>query len=231
MCGRFALYKDIYAIMQVLNIPSRPPDKEYHLRYNITPSETIITIFQNRTTRELCIGLSSWGFIPNAMVRRMSQSKIKPSVFINARMETVSRKPSFANAFSNYRCLIPASGFYEWDSAKNGYFFSPAESDFMLLASIYEITHLPPQKNHHKGSLIITTEAREPVTQIHHRMPLIIDPKDVDAWLDITTDDAILQAIMKRSLSIPLQIERMDPIQRQKTSELHNAKTAELGLA
>ena len=104
---------------------------------------------------------------------------------INARSETVSEKPSFRHAFSKRRCLIPSSGFYEWEKTENGkqpWFISGKNQPFVF-AGIWE-QWKSPEGFSLKTCAILTCEANELMTPIHHRMPVILQEKERNIWLD-----------------------------------------------
>ncbi len=114
-----------------------------------------------------------WGF-PNFRNKRP---------IINARSETVSEKPMFQKAYQNQRCIIPTSGFYEWDSKdvdakgrKRKYLFQRPESNRLFLAGIWRVFDEVP-------SFVILTTQANPSIEVHHRMPLIIPEESVYDWV------------------------------------------------
>ena len=113
---------------------------------------------------------------------------------INARSETLSDKPSFREAFKKRRCILPASGFYEWQKKGEGggnggggkqlYYFYLKDKDVFGFAGLWE-----EWLDNETGELletctIITTEANEVLEPVHERMPVILKPVDYDRWLD-----------------------------------------------
>jgi putative SOS response-associated peptidase YedK len=105
---------------------------------------------------------------------------------INARAETIAEKPAFRDAFRYRRCLVPASGFYEWDRGarpRQPYYFHPAGEPFMAMAAVWE-HWLHPGGSEILSAAIVTMPAAAPVARIHHRMPLILARRHWDAWLD-----------------------------------------------
>lgn len=93
---------------------------------------------------------------------------------INARLETVKEKAMFSRLIENGRCIIPATGFYEWDGQKSPYLFS-TEGRVMSLAG------LVTERNE---VMVLTREAQSPVDKVHGRMPCILLPENEDAWLE-----------------------------------------------
>lgn len=171
MCGRFALTAtpdEIATAFGLQNVPPFPP------RYNIAPSQPIAVIRQlQHQLREF--RLMQWGLIP-------SWAK-DPSIgnnLINARCETAHEKPSFRSAIKYRRCLIPASGFYEWQkvdkSTKQPYYFRMPQP--FAFAGLWESWH------DIETCIILTTQPNEVVAPVHQRMPVIISPDNYKVWLD-----------------------------------------------
>jgi len=109
----------------------------------------------------------------------------------NARAETVAEKPSFRNAFRRGRCLVPASGFYEWkavDGRKQPYYIRPKGVDLFGLAGITDLWHGPEGEVH--SVCLITTEPNDLMRGIHDRMPVILPREDYGAWLDPANQSA-----------------------------------------
>lgn len=101
----------------------------------------------------------------------------RKGVIFNARTETVLEKKTFSDSTRHRRCLIPAKGFYEWDSAKNKISFERPDKQIMLMAGIWN--YFEPDRRF----VILTTEANESMKPVHDRMPLIIEPGEVKDWL------------------------------------------------
>jgi putative SOS response-associated peptidase YedK len=105
---------------------------------------------------------------------------------INARSETVTEKPSFRDAFKYRRCLIPASGFYEWKregKGKQPYYFHMRDDEPFAFAGLWERWEGIGGKAI-ESCTILTTEANEVLAPVHERMPVIVASKDYDLWLD-----------------------------------------------
>jgi putative SOS response-associated peptidase YedK len=121
-----------------------------------------------------------WGLVPSWFKESRTRH-----LLINARAEGIETKPSFRGAVRHRRCIVPASGFYEWGrqgTGKQPYFVRPAEDEVFALAGIWE--HREEQQG---GALetvaIITTSANELMRPIHDRMPVILGKEDVAAWI------------------------------------------------
>ena len=184
MCGRFALHsKDRIKLKGLASL-----DLPFEARYNIAPSQSVLTI------GDFGAGLEgrflTWGLIP-------SWSNDGKG-FINARAETLEEKPSFSESFRSRRCLIPADGFFEWKRTgreKRPFYFQLHDEFPFAFAGIWDTWR-------NRGEVvtscaIITTAANELVDELHDRMPAILLDEFHDAWLDPTTDRAVLTRMLK----------------------------------
>jgi putative SOS response-associated peptidase YedK len=112
-------------------------------------------------------------------------------LLINARLETIAEKPSFREAYRFRRCLVPAHGFYEWEKAeakKQPWFFKVQSERPVAFAGIWE-ARKEKDESIRNTFAIITTEAVVPVSKIHNRMPLILNHKAYDIWLNPDEND------------------------------------------
>ncbi len=183
MCGRFALFLPNESIAEHFHLAQTPM---LPLRYNIAPSQPVVAIrlaeqSQQRESQQRELTLFRWGLIPS-WAKDLSFS----ARMINARAETVADKPAFRAAFKRRRCLIPASGFYEWQKAngqKQPVFIHAPDDGLFALAGLWEIWH-SPDGDMIESCTILTTEPNELMAPIHNRMPVIIEPEDYDMWLD-----------------------------------------------
>jgi len=174
MCGRFALYASAEELEDTFDIMLPEP---VTARYNIAPGQQILAVRRDAEGRQ---GTAlRWGLVP-------AWAK-DPSIgyrLINARSESVTEKPAFRDAFRRRRCLIPASGFYEWtrDSRHQPYYFTPRAGRLCALAGLWAVW-TSPENRVLESCTILTVDSNEPVSGIHPRMPVIIGGDDFDAWL------------------------------------------------
>ena len=178
MCGRFFLDTDPRDIMEHYNAP--PPDL-FTARYNIAPTTPILAFNQGR------FDLYRWGLVP-AWAKDVS---IGNRMF-NARAETVAEKPSFRNAYRRRRCLVPASGFYEWRS-ENGRkqpYLCHIDRQLFSMAGIWEHWQ-DGDGNELQSCAILTTQAKGRMQELHERMPVYIAPVDYATWLDCRAEDTV----------------------------------------
>jgi putative SOS response-associated peptidase YedK len=176
MCGRFFLDAQTGELIE--HYKATPPDL-FTARYNIAPTTPVLA----------CDGggfhLYRWGLIPSwakdvSMGNRM----------FNARAETVAEKPSFRNAYRRRRCLVPANGFYEWrlENGRKQPYCCHRDKQLFSMAGIWEHWH-DADGNEIYSCAILTTEARGNMQALHHRMPVYIDPRDYETWLDCAGED------------------------------------------
>jgi len=177
MCGRFALVSDLRTIQEKFNVAH--VQGAWRQNWNITPDHLVPAVVQHDGIRKL-VGLR-WGWLP-AFSKNPFAGKI-----INARAETVDKKPSFRDAFRRRRCLIIADGFYEWKKegkTKSPLYFYLKSGQPFGFAGLYESqASLDGQIT--GACTIITTQANDLVAPIHNRMPVILSGRqEQDLWLD-----------------------------------------------
>ena len=181
MCGRFIQAASGEVLTQQLGL-MLPAD--YAPRYNVAPNQTVLAIRATENGRQPA--WLRWGLIP-AWAR---EPRLKYST-INARAETVAEKPAYRQAFRQRRCLIPGDGFYEWRKVadrKQPYCIGMADGAPFAFAGLWE--HWARDDEAVDSCTILVTQANERISEIHDRMPVILDPLDYDAWLDPTGREA-----------------------------------------
>lgn len=171
MCGRFTLATtaDQFHATYGLHPDALNP------RYNIAPTQPITVVTAHNTQRE--IETMRWGLIP----RWAKDSRIGAQC-INARAETVFTKPAFSHAILRHRCLVPASGFYEWTQHGKHAWLITAKEGLLTMAGIWEVWNSPDGPVH--SCAILTSDATPEIAPVHDRMPLFLNPADFDNWLD-----------------------------------------------
>ena len=182
MCGRFALTdapEEVAALFGYLGGEPFPP------RYNIAPTQPIAIVRQEHHARRFA--LVRWGLVP-AWV----EDPTLFSLLINARTEGIADKPAFKNAIRYRRCLVPASGFYEWrrqGKSKQPFWVRPRRGGIIAFAGLWE-TWSDRDGGEIDSACIVTTAANATVAPIHARMPVIIAHDDFERWLTGETEDA-----------------------------------------
>jgi putative SOS response-associated peptidase YedK len=188
MCGRFTL-KNLDRLLDRLRARGVDVDGISDLvpRYNIAPTQEILTVVQPESTREA--KFLQWGLIPY-------WSK-EPKGVINARVETIDEKPSFKESFEKRRCLILADGFYEWE--RNGkisqpYYFQLKQTEPFAFAGVWDRWRYDGRSI--TSCAIITTTANDLLAKIHTRMPVILRPESYDLWLSDQSRAADLKDLL-----------------------------------
>lgn len=185
MCSRYSLTSPPEAVRQLFGYEN---DAQFPPRYNIAPTQPVAIVRTGLTgVREMA--LVRWGLIPP-----WAKDPRQLSTLINARAETAAGKPSFRGAMRHKRCLVPADGFYEWTGkagAKQPHLIAlrpgSAYGDGpMGFAGIWE-HWLGADGSEIETMAILTVAANREMGPVHDRMPLILDPKDFDAWLDCSS--------------------------------------------
>jgi putative SOS response-associated peptidase YedK len=191
MCGRFTnrlTWREIVALYR-LTVPAAP-ERNLPARYNICPTQTIDAVIERDGMRE--ITPMRWGLVPTWWKKTLKEL---PSTF-NARAETVASKPMFRAAFKRSRCLIPASGYYEWANTSNGklpYYFSARDGSPLTIAGLWDEWKDIETGEPLKSCTMIVTNANKLASQIHDRMPVLLRPKDFDRWLARTASTKLLK--------------------------------------
>lgn len=176
MCGRFFLDTPAGDILEHYNAP--PPDL-YTARYNIAPTTPVLAYRPGK------FELYRWGLIP-AWAKDISLG----NRMFNARAETVAEKPSFRNAYRRRRCLLPASGFYEWrlENGRKQPYCCHLGHRLFSMAGIWEHWQ-DALGNEIQSCAVLTTAAQGKMQELHQRMPVYIAPQDYASWLDCRADN------------------------------------------
>jgi len=191
MCGRYdnLIARDAYRGLFKAN---RLPKSNFPLRYNIAPTDQIPIVRIDPRDGEREVVMARWGLIPFWM-------KEKPKVpHINARAETVDRLPLFREAFAKRRCLIPATGFYEWQQREDGkqpYRFRRKDLEPFAFAGIWEFARLAGEDI--LSAAIIVGEPNPLVGGIHDRMPVMLMSEDCDRWLGLGSSADELKSLLR----------------------------------
>jgi putative SOS response-associated peptidase YedK len=184
VCGRYAL--NISGEDLAIEFAAGVKDAAFTpSNWNISPTTVIPFINADDEKGEIRnVNTASWGLIPS-----WAKDANRASNAINARVESISEKPTFKSAFKSRRCLIPVTGYYEWATElgkykpKQPFYISHKNKSSLAIAGIYESWINPESKVSVQSAAIITREAVGILALIHHRMPVIL-PKDLwSSWL------------------------------------------------
>ena len=192
MCGRFVRKTTALEISDIFSC-SLDTD-ELPISFNVAPTSRVLGIV-NSVGGPSVVSFS-WGLIP-----RWAPDASRAASLINARIETVAEKPSFRDLVAQHRCVLPMDGYFEWKEQlrhdamkpiKQPYYFSAhgqsrySHHGVLAVAGLWTAWKDPNQSNSQvvHTAVALTTDANEMVSQIHHRMPVLLDRSGVSHWLD-----------------------------------------------
>jgi len=199
MCGRVNVsdHPGVQQLLDFLDIPLYP-DK-FVSRYNIAPSAQLFSAFRHQQAFQGAF--MEWGILPN-----WAKPDKFPRPLINARSETVWEKPSFRNLIKSQRIIIPINGFYEWrrnKGQKTAHHIHANNQSALALAGLYQIS-----KEGNMQCCIITTSANKKMSDVHDRMPVILEPDNYTDWI-MSNDKNLLDSLM---IPCPNQSIVIDPV-------------------
>ena len=163
MCGRFTSTATTDELMRRFGATIL---QNLRPRWNVAPSQSVTIITCDGLQNEAVS--AKWGLPPRTS---------KASFLINARMETVTQKPTFRDAFRLSRCIVPSSGWFEWSAPKTPWHVQLCDGDVMGFAG------LTFRRNDDLHFVIMTSAADEKLREIHHRQPLVLEPDAWHTWL------------------------------------------------
>lgn len=199
MCGRFVLTTPAQAL--AAHFDAWDGGLVLTARYNIAPTQNVAAVRFEQGKRRLV--MLRWGLVPG-----WAKDPAIGNRMINARAETAAEKPSFRAALARRRCLVPASGFFEWKREgtrkQPWYFFAPGNEP-LAIAALWERWQ-GPQGSAIESCALLTTAANALLSPVHDRMPLLLSPRHYAHWLDPETEkpsaiEALLVSAGEQSLS------------------------------
>jgi putative SOS response-associated peptidase YedK len=186
MCGRISMEAMLQDIVREFGVDSKQA-RELQANYNIKPTEDLYVITKDQ------ISVASWGMIA-PWSKSNSEAQKSQSKAINARSETVHEKPTFKKAFRRSRCLVPATGYYEWATELGDYkprqpiYISRDDGKIMAFAGINN-RWISPEGESRDSVSIITREAVGDLAKFHSRMPMFLPRDRWGKWLDTDLQD------------------------------------------
>ena len=175
MCGRKTLIMSKKAIIEELMVDEWQVE-DYSQSYNIAPTQNSLIMVQDKGSN--IVREMRWGLIPG-----WSKNELRGSKMINARLETVTTKPSFKNLINQNRCIVLSNGYYEWKQDGNikvPFFIHKRDQGLMLFAGLWTVW--PTSSKRIFTYTILTTKSQGGISQIHDRMPLLLDQSKVGMW-------------------------------------------------
>ena len=190
MCGRYLFSAEQNAeLTQIVKAVERRYGQTSVPQGEIRPTAVMPVLHEEHGSIQPV--LQTWGY------------KLPTSLVINARAESVLEKPLFRDSVRQRRCIVPTSGFYEWDAEKHKYFFQQGRNQAMYLAG------LTLMRNGAPSYCIITTAANDSMKTVHDRMPLILESSQVVPWLSEK------ESVGKLLQQEPVSLERYTPYEQQ----------------
>ncbi|MBN2283813.1 MAG: SOS response-associated peptidase [Deltaproteobacteria bacterium] len=180
MCGRFVMVASLADIEDEFDVQGG--SGELRRSYNIAPGSTVAAVVNDGSNR---IETFQWGLVPS-WTKDPARGRM-----INARAETVAEKPSFKASFRKKRCLVIASGYYEWKRTATGkvpYYIRGISGRPLGFAGIFD-SRVSPGRETLRTCAIITTRPNDLVGAIHDRMPAILSREVTSLWLDTSVRD------------------------------------------
>ena len=224
MCGRFVIIPteaEIASWFDAVLSNNLPPSP----RYNVAPTQQVVAVAMHETQRYLVS--FRWGFL-----RHWYKSASDRPLLINARSETITTKPAFRAAFKSRRCLLPASGFYEWtkgaDGGRDPWYIEGKDGSLLALAGIWQKWGRGEDRT--IACSIVTTAANDDISKIHRRMPVAVPASLHDDWLcgSINSASAALEASRNMSFRFRRVSRRVNAFKSQGPQlieELTNAQS------
>jgi putative SOS response-associated peptidase YedK len=191
MCGRYAQSLGAEAIVEAFDLAGSTLDHSLPLSWNIAPTNEIYIIRSEADSRIL--DSASWGIIA-PWHKKIADARASQSHAINARSESIHEKPTFRHAFRTSRCLIPATGYYEWATSlgkyppKQPFYISSVEGKQLSIAGIWS-SWQSESGEVIQSAAIITREAVGELATIHSRMPVFMPEDRWESWLDTEARD------------------------------------------
>jgi putative SOS response-associated peptidase YedK len=180
MCGRFTNQLTWAEIVALYKLALPAPPHNMPPRHNICPTDPVDVVTEQDSKRDFV--RMRWGLIPRWWSKPLKEAKMAT---FNARAETVETKPFFRDAFKRTRCLIPASGYYEWQNTPDGkqpWYFTPrVGSPALTFAGLWDEWKDGKSGETLKSCTMIITNAF--VAEVHDRMPVILAEQDFEPWL------------------------------------------------
>ena len=208
MCGRYTLHlsnlSELRSFLRVLRI--LVPD--WKPRYNVAPTQDAPVVIG---TQDRALVNMRWGLVPS-----WADSPEVGTRSINARVETIAELPTFRRAYAARRCVVPATGYFEWRSAggkapKQPQWIHRQDGASLALAGLWESWHFP-DGDELQSFAIVTTDAQGELREIHDRMPLELRGDAIDTWMQpgALPEGALAQLVSAASVE-QLAVRAVDP--------------------
>ena len=186
MCGRKTLTMIKKEIIEELMVDEWQVE-DYSQSYNIAPTQNSLIMVQDKGSN--IVREMRWGLIPG-----WSKNELHGSKMINARLETVTTKPSFKNLITQNRCIVLSNGYYEWKhngNVKVPFFIHKRDQSLMLFAGLWTVW--PVSSKRIFTYTVLTTKSQGGISEIHDRMPILLDKSKVEMWTNLDNQFSEIQ--------------------------------------
>jgi putative SOS response-associated peptidase YedK len=201
MCGRYAMSVKTEEIEEIFDI-RLPTHVPWEPSYNVAPTQKAPVVALD-AEGERALRLHRWGLVP-----RWAKDASIGARAINARSDSLSEKPMFRGAFTSRRCLVPATGFYEWRKTADGkvpMFIHPTRAPIFAFAGLWEAWTPPDGGEALRTFTVVTGDPNELLSSIHDRMPVILPPAAWKTWLDPETSADALRELLSAHPAVPMR--------------------------
>jgi putative SOS response-associated peptidase YedK len=192
MCGRFTVKATWAELIALYRLTIEAPPHNLRPRYNVCPTDPVDVVTAEDGRRELIP--MRWGLVPRWWSKPLKELRVAT---FNARAETVETKPVFRDAFRRTRCLIPMSGYYEWQGTAGGkqpwYFTAAAGSPLLTAAGLWDEWKDRTSGEQLQSCTMIITEPNTFVADVHDRMPVLLTEDQFTPWLSGETGTEVLK--------------------------------------
>jgi putative SOS response-associated peptidase YedK len=221
MCGRMTMRTDPSDLAEIFDAELRQPEAvaldELGPRYNVAPTQPIPVIVQRDDGR--AFEMHRWGIVPSWSTSVASAG----ARYINARAETVATSPVFRNSFLRRRCIIPADGFYEWrrvGKLKQPFLIHTPVDAPLAFAGLWAPWKNPADGQWLLSATVVTTAANATVSELHNRMPVILDNEAWRLWLDPDVrDEGLLASLLVPADDALLELKPASPLVNNANNE------------
>jgi putative SOS response-associated peptidase YedK len=202
VCGRFSQQRPASELAEIF--AAEPLADELGPRFNVAPTDEAYVVVQRAERR--AVVAYRWGLIPHWAENAKSASRM-----FNARSETLTRSPAFADALRRKRCLVPVDGFYEWqriDGRRQPFTIGRADGAPLALAGLWSGWRDPVADQVVRTFTIVTSSPNDQLRWLHDRMPVVLPPSSWDLWLDPElSDPSELHGLFEPTDDVHLRIE------------------------
>ena len=216
MCGRIIQALDLKTLFEKYRLSEASSAINLAARYNGCPTQEFVACRPRAEGDGRALVKLRWGLVP-----RWAKDPRMGARMINARSETVHRKPAFRSAFRRRRCLIPVNGWFEWKRGggeKQPCWIRPENVEVFSLAGLWE--RWDKGKEPIETFTVLTTTASAALADVHHRQPVIVEDARVDEWLDPTAPEARVIEIARAACAGPFDVR---PVSRAVNNARNNA--------